>query len=102
MIHFNYNNDYVSIYPIAAGNGQESMVKFLLEVGANKAAVDLAKMTPLHHACMANADSCVRVLLDGNNVSVHAKDISGCTPLIYCLNNKNASLEKVSVHTKPP
>ncbi len=71
------------------------MVTFLLENGANKTAVDLAKMTPLHHACMASADSCVRVLLEGNNVAVDAKDISGCTPLIYCLNNKNESLEKV-------
>ncbi len=71
------------------------MVRFLLEKGANKTAVDQAKMTPLHHACMTNADSCARVLLEGNNVAVDAKDISGCTPLIYCLNNKNKILEKV-------
>lgn len=71
------------------------MVKYLLEAGANKSAVDLAKMTPLHHACLANADGCVRQLLEGSKVCVDAKDISGCTPLIYCLNNKNNSLEKV-------
>ena len=75
------------------------MVKFLLEAGANKTAVDLAKMTPLHHACMANAEGCVRKLLEGNNIPVDAKDISGCTPLIYCLNNKNRILEKVRVQS---
>lgn len=76
------------------------MVQVLLDAGASRAAVDLAKMTPLHHACLANAESCVSRLIQGNEVCIDAKDISGCTPLIYCLNNKNSGLEKVrETHT---
>lgn len=84
------------------------MVRLLLEAGAQKSNLDQAKMTPLHHACMhasRASETCVRLLL-GEKVSteeeeeegqnwVNARDISGCTPLLYCLNNKNRVLEKV-------
>lgn len=94
----------------AAQNGHDSVMKILLEAGAHKSALDQTKMTPLHHACVnvsrAN-ETCVRLLLGekpsasaGNEVEerqnwVNARDISGCTPLLYCLNNKNRVLEKV-------
>lgn len=80
----------------AAQGGHESLVKTFLEAGASPSTADLAGMTPLHHACMANDDASARLLLAAcNSVCVDAKDISGCTPLLYCLNNKNRSLEKV-------
>ena len=80
----------------AAQGGHETLVKTFLEAGASPSAVDLAGMTPLHHACLSNADKCARLLLEaGNSACVDAKDISGCTPLLYCLNNKNRSMEKV-------
>ena len=65
-------------------------------------AIDLAKMTPLHHACMHANETCVRLLLgrykgkEGVQEWIDARDISGCTPLLYCLNNKNRVLEKVN------
>lgn len=76
-------------------------MKILLEAGAHKSVLDLAKMTPLHHACVhaSNAsEACVQLLLgeEGEEQEwVNARDISGCTPLLYCLNNKNRTLEKV-------
>lgn len=85
------------------------MVKLLLEAGAQKWVLDQAKMTPLHHACMhatKASEGCVRLLLgekastelERQEVGVNARDISGCTPLLYCLNNKNRVLEKVRGH----
>lgn len=59
------------------------------------AAVDVAKATALHHACMASAEGCVKVLLEAPDIAVDVKDASGCTPLLYCLNNRCKSLEKV-------
>ena len=95
------------VFPTAAQNGHESVVKLLLKAGAHKWVLDQAKMTPLHHACMHTtkaSEGCVRLLL-GEKAStkleevgqdlVNARDISGCTPLLYCLNNKNRVLEKV-------
>lgn len=85
-------------------------MKILLEAGAHKSALDLAKMTPLHHACSytlpSTNEACARLLLEETATSgkeggtgvqdgVNARDISGCTPLLYCLNNKNRVLEKV-------
>lgn len=57
-------------------------------------------MTPLHYACMGGSEPCAKLLLETNStsgVSVDAKDISGCTPLVYCLNHKSRSMEKVCV-----
>ena len=55
-------------------------------------------MTPLHYACMGGSERCAKLLLESDcNVGVNAKDISGCTPLLYCLNNKSRSMEKVCV-----
>ena len=34
--------------------------------------------------------------LQVSGVAVDSKDVGGCTPLLYCVNNKNKSLEKVS------
>ena len=82
-------------------------MKLLLEAGARKSTQDLAKMTPLHHACMlaSGNEACVRLLLsekksagkeEGMCDLINTRDISGCTPLLYCLNNKNRELERVS------
>lgn len=89
--------------PTAAQNGHSSVMTTLLEAGAQKSMLDLAKMTPLHHACMcaSASEDGVRLLLgekgsaDKGQDWVNARDISGCTPLLYCLNNKNRVLEKV-------
>ena len=57
-------------------------------------------MTPLHYACMGGSEPCAKLLLETNStsgVSVDAKDISGCTPLVYCLNHKSRSMEMVCV-----
>ena len=35
-----------------------------LPLGAKVAAVDVAKATALHHACVASAEGCVKVLLE--------------------------------------
>lgn len=83
------------------------MVKLLLEAGAHKSCLDLARMTSLHHACSQahGNEACVRLLLGEEKPRkgeepqdwVNARDISGCTPLLYCLNNKNRVLEKVRI-----
>ena len=81
-------------------------MKVLLDAGAHKSSQDLTKMTPLHHACMqpSGNEACARLLLgdkkssesEGVRQEINARDISGCTPLLYCLNNKNRDLERVS------
>ena len=82
----------------AAENGHLSVVELLLEAGANCCAVDTARMTPLHYACMGGSEPCAKLLLESSSsVSVDAKDISGCTPLVYCLNHKSRSMEKVRI-----
>ena len=84
----------------AAENGHRSVVELLLEAGANCCTVDTARMTPLHYACMGGSEPCAKLLLETNStsgVSVDAKDISGCTPLVYCLNHKSRSMEMVCV-----
>ena len=82
----------------AAQNDHKSVVEVLLEAGAKSCAVDTARMTPLHYACMGGSEECAKILLESNcSVCVDAKDISGCTPLLYCLNNKSRSMEKVCV-----
>lgn len=87
----------------AAQNSHDSVVKILLDAGAQKFSLDVTKMTALHHACMHSSEACVRLLL-GETLTqeegqewVNARDISGCTPLLYCLNNKNRVLEKLLV-----
>ena len=90
---------------VAAQNGHDLVVKLLLEAGAQKSCLDLARMTALHHACSQpqGNEVCVKLLLGEEKPGkgeesqnwVNARDISGCTPLLYCLNNKNRVLEKV-------
>lgn len=48
---------------IAADNGHDSIVAFLIGVGANVAAKDAADMTPLHLACRFGHVSTVQLLL---------------------------------------
>ena len=92
------DNSVACFSPTAAQNGHESVVTMLLEAGAKPCAVDVAKMTALHHSCLASSEECVRVLLaSGSEAAVDAADMSGCTPLLYCLNNKNASVERLLV-----
>ena len=92
------DNSVASFSPTAAQNGHEGVVTMLLEAGAKPCAVDVAKMTALHHSCLASSEECVRVLLaSGSEAAVDAADMSGCTPLLYCLNNKNASVERLLV-----
>ena len=82
----------------AAENGHLSVVELLLEAGANCCTVDTARMTPLHYACMGGSEPCAKLLLESSSsVSVDAKDISGCTPLVYCLSHKSRSMEKVRI-----
>lgn len=97
-----YDHFVIIFVSVAAQNGHESVMRILLAAGAQKSAVDLAKMTPLHHACMHASESCVQLLVGEKLLEkgvaeewVNARDISGCTPLLYCLNNKNRVLEKV-------
>jgi len=82
---------------LAAQNGRVETVRVLLERGAKPSTVDLARMTALHHACMADAEECARLILEVSKMDVDSKDLSGCTPLLYCLNNKNKRLEKLLV-----
>ena len=84
------------LHVAAAQSGHKSVTELLLEAGAKCCSVDTAKMTPLHYACMGGSEECAKLLLEWDtSVSVDAKDISGCTPLLYCLNNKSRSMEKV-------
>ena len=85
-------------YYAAAQNDHKSVMEILLEAGAKPCAVDTTKMTPLHYACTGGSEECAKLLLESNcDVCVDAKDISGCTPLLYCLNRKSRSMEKVCV-----
>lgn len=79
-------------------HGHIEVARTLLNSGAHVCAIDLAKMTPLHHACMQGSEDCAHLLLEQENSRdwVDSKDISGCTPLLYCLNAKNKPIEKAS------
>ena len=50
--------------------------------------------------CMDNLAVIPQPFMQLSKMDVDSKDLSGCTPLLYCLNNKNKSLEKVpDTHT---
>ena len=57
--------------------------------------MDLAHMTALHHACIANAGGCVELLLAQPAIVLDTMDLNHCTALLYCLKNNNRDLEKV-------
>lgn len=57
-----------------------SMVRLLLDKGANIEAVDQHKKTPLHHAVIEGFEEMVRLLL-GKGANVKVQDYRGSTPL---------------------
>lgn len=57
-----------------------SMVRLLLDKGANVEAVDQHKKTPLHHAVIEGFEEMVKLLL-GKGAKVKVKDYRGSTPL---------------------
>ncbi|CDW84796.1 ankyrin repeat [Stylonychia lemnae] len=67
---------------IAAAEGHQSMVEYLINKGARIDARDKLLRTPLHLACQSGHATVVKVLLD-NNADPYEKDQSGRTAMHY-------------------
>ncbi|RYG49429.1 ankyrin repeat domain-containing protein [bacterium] len=70
-----------SLLMTAAEEGNEPLVKFLLERGASVAATSTGA-TALHYAMLSDEDSVIDLLLDAG-ADVNATDVDGQTPLFY-------------------
>lgn len=71
---------------MAARNGHHSIMRFLLQMGANINTVTTENMTALHHAAKSSHDAAVRELLDGG-AYIEAKDATQSTPLALAIKN---------------
>lgn len=76
----------------------ESIVRLLLDKGANVEEVDQYFKTPLHHATFEGFGEMVRLLLE-KGANAEAKDYRGCTPLqIAIQSGANAIIEMLLDH----
>lgn len=71
---------------MASKNGHHSVVRFLLQMGANSNTATAKNMTALHHAANNGHDAAVRELLDGG-AYIEAKDTTQLTPLALAITN---------------
>ncbi|KAK6043679.1 ankyrin repeat protein [Cooperia oncophora] len=58
-----YDDDHVTALQIAAFNGNNAMVTYLLDEGADLEACNQVGMTPFHHACREGRMTVVETLL---------------------------------------
>lgn len=77
------------------------VAQLLLKSGANVAAVDWFKRTPLHDACMKSDSSLkmVRLLLD-NGADTETKDNDGWTPLHFACEKLNLEIIRLLLQRK--
>lgn len=73
-----------SLLHLAANDGRESVVRMLLDGGADISLQNKDQWTPLHYAASYNHEAVVGLLLDRNaNKKSRSKD--GCTPLAFAV-----------------
>lgn len=86
-----FNHVYSPIH-VAAEEGKEEVVKFLLENGANVNLTNKFHQNALHIACLENQVRIVEILLQ-YDIDVNCKDnINGECPLMICIRTRNETL----------
>jgi len=101
----NYNLGFCGGSPlhIACGNGNESIIKYLIEHGANINGEDEWGETPLHHACENGHENIVEYLIEHGadfnkenewgETPLHLAYISGCERIISLLTGNETVCE---------
>lgn len=84
-----------SVVHLAASRGNETILKYLIEVGAEPDLGDNVQRTPLFYACESSSQACVAALLAlGPRVRVNAKDVHGYTPLMSAVSQGSIDIVK--------
>ncbi|KAL3932538.1 MAG: hypothetical protein SGBAC_010805 [Bacillariaceae sp.] len=85
---------------LACSSGQLKVVKLLLKSGANVAAVDVTKRTPLHSACIrSDSSEIARLLLDAV-ADIEAKTRGGWTALHLACKTRNLEVIQLLLKRK--
>ncbi|KHJ84964.1 ankyrin repeat protein [Oesophagostomum dentatum] len=74
------DDDHVTALQIAAFNGNNAMVTYLLDEGADLEACNQVGMTPFHHACREGKMTVVETLLQ-RGADIHRTTYMGATAL---------------------
>ncbi|KAL7815157.1 hypothetical protein V8C26DRAFT_402587 [Trichoderma gracile] len=80
----------------AINTGQESIVRFLIESGANIEARNLLEETPLMEAVKSGQEDIVKLLID-SGADIEALDRFGETPLIKARMDRNEGMAKLLI-----
>eukprot|EP01113_Clastostelium_recurvatum_P017906 TRINITY_DN2112_c0_g1_i2.p1 TRINITY_DN2112_c0_g1~~TRINITY_DN2112_c0_g1_i2.p1 ORF type:complete len:381 (+),score=86.31 TRINITY_DN2112_c0_g1_i2:373-1515(+) len=87
----------VTALHLALENGHQDVAKFLLESGADLAALDATGSSPLHIACRKGMISVADALLNKGCGGVDDHDKAGMTPIMYAAQLSNLSLFEVLI-----
>ncbi|KAL8579599.1 hypothetical protein ACOMHN_025552 [Nucella lapillus] len=71
----------LEMYEAEFGQGQGSVITYLVSKGARVNAVDIYGQTPLHFAAMRGNEMACRDLLNNSHTSIEAQDKQGISPL---------------------
>ncbi|KAI5465523.1 ankyrin repeat-containing domain protein [Mariannaea sp. PMI_226] len=84
----------------AASNGDQPIVKMLLEMGADPDHRDVFGRTPLSRAAGFGKESIVTMLLDTGEVKIDSRDDRGRTPLSHAAEQGFESIVKILLDTE--
>jgi hypothetical protein len=96
---YDYSSYYYSALGSAAGRGHFSIVRYLIEQGANINIRDSDGFTPLIKAMIGRHFEIVRYLVE-RGADVNFGDKDGRTPLIYASSNGNLDMVKYFVENR--
>jgi ankyrin repeat protein len=96
----NYRSAYNGRIPLhlACQEGHESVVKVLLESGADVDVADICRKTPLHFACQEGHESVIKMLVE-NGADIDVADFCRMTPLHFACQEGHESVVKVLVES---
>ncbi|KAL6597975.1 ankyrin repeat-containing domain protein [Neocallimastix sp. 'constans'] len=95
-LKINYNDNDNKYLFSACKNGNENIVKYLVELGANISKEDVNGATPLFYACENGNENLVKYLVE-HGADIYKEDENGETSLFYTCQNGNENLVKYLV-----